>query len=96
MFNDSEADSVTIRKNGAYREVPLARDLYGRLYAKLGTTYAQLRSDGSTSVSGVMVVHMATDKDVGVASFGRLVDCVLWRGNVDVFSITELNTKFRS
>lgn len=71
MFNRIEGDTVVLSQGGLYK----MSDLYewdGGLFAKVGSGYARLRENGTTSKDGVRIEHMETERDLFKDRFGRL------------------------
>lgn len=71
MFAKIEGDQALLVQNGLYKPA----DLYefdGGLYAKIGSGYARLKANGSTSKDGVMIKHLQISAELFKDQFERI------------------------
>lgn len=72
MFVELTGDQVLLRTKG----VSTVHDLYemdGELYARVGSGYVRLKSNGSTSKDGQKMVKLVTNRPLWADQFERLV-----------------------
>lgn len=73
MFQALEGGVAILVTGGVYKEAPLFRRSDGSLYAKLGSGFVRLNSDGSTSAgSKCRIDTLSCDDPLFVDRFGKL------------------------
>lgn len=71
MFKPLEGDQVMLSKKGVHS----VHDLYtwqGKLFAKVGSGFIRLKTDGSTTGLDLKIVHMEFEGQLYKDRFGRL------------------------
>jgi hypothetical protein len=72
MFKKIDTDQALIVQKGLFKPVDVYEGPEGGLYIKIGSGYARIRQNGSTSVEGVALQMLHRDEPVFKDAFGRL------------------------
>ncbi len=71
MFKQLTGQSAVLRKSGVYRTCDLY-EFKGMLFAKFGSGFVRMNSNGSSSLDGLQLDHLAYDGELYQDRFGRL------------------------